>query len=651
MQFKKFEIHNFKNLEAVVLNWEDISILIGENNTGKSSVLLALQWFLSGKQIKDKALFRNEQYDSENAIELIGFFDNLSESEKLSPAIQGRMSGDEWILKKRFWMEVVEGKEKWQECYYSYSNLEQFAGWPSNTRSWNNWPKQYSQYIEEVKTEIGRANVSNDAMEMLKIKIRRECPDLISSFTEWVPNPGGGGNWKSNANSVIPEFIYVPAVHEVSSETSAKEATTYGRLINLLIEEQLYRRPEFQQLNEQIKRVQALFTTDPEHPDWQRASEIDTLEQAISTRLSQVIDAKAKIETSDINISSFILPGTALRIDDGFLTEVEAQGHGLQRTLIITLLQLLNEYQIQKATQEDGESSTEAILVVHEPEVHLNSRIVSTVASQISTRMTETSTTPTEVREQQKLQEIQKPVIFGIEEPEIYLHPQMVRKMKDVLVNLSQNDRYQVICTTHSPVFIDMADNHRSVIRLEKDDLRKVSAFQVSEEIFTGNTADDERQRLRMVTEFDASVNELFFAKRVVLVEGDTELAVLQKAADLFGVFSDPMGRRDITFINCHGKTTMPLFIKVLNNFKIKYAVVHDIDKGKAERKNNDEIAREVNDRSNIITFHPNIERVLGYPPSGKDKPINALRRLLSLHSEHKIPSEFEDKVRQIFSV
>ena len=59
MKLSKFQIKNFKNLGNANFGWNEIIFLIGENNCGKSSVLHALDWFLSGKQIKDKSLFRD----------------------------------------------------------------------------------------------------------------------------------------------------------------------------------------------------------------------------------------------------------------------------------------------------------------------------------------------------------------------------------------------------------------------------------------------------------------------------------------------------------------------------------------------------------------------------------------------------------------
>ena len=600
MKLARFEIQNFKNLESVGFNWDDMAVLIGANNTGKSSVLQSLAVFLSGKQIKDKSLFRNEICNQANAINLTAHFADLNQHETEAIAVRGRMYQGQWILRKMFWLEADEDGDKWRECYYSYHEQEDFEEWPDNQRSWGNWPETYTPLIDEVKAEVGSNRVTNDAIEVLKEKVRQAVPQLVTTHTGWVENPGGGGNWKSNANSIVPELVFVQAVHEATAETQAKDVSTYGKIVNLLIERRLAQREEFRDLQQQIDRVKALFTPNPEHPEWQQAEEIRELEQAISEKLSEIIDARAKIETTELNIPSVILPATELKIDDGFLTAVTDQGHGLQRTLIISLLQVLNQY--SREAREAGESP-------------------------IPTRS----------------------VIFAIEEPEIYLHPQMIRKIKDVLSELSSDPSYQVICPTHSPILLDMAESHRSIVRFEKDSDRNITVKQVDDDIFSGPAAEEQRQQMRMIAEFDSSVNELFFADRVVLVEGDTEVAVFQAAADLMALFANPIQKHDTTFIDCRGKSSMVLFMQVLNHFKIPYIAVHDIDR--AGDDTNQLIADTARDKATVLTFDPDIEHVLGYSASGKGKPIKALNKLRELHAQNTLPQAFIDNVRAAYGV
>lgn len=82
MRLRRFEIRNYKCIEHVTLEWEDLIVLIGEKNAGKSSVLSAIAVFLNGSSIKDSSLFRRHQTDDANAIELVGHFDSLTDEEK-----------------------------------------------------------------------------------------------------------------------------------------------------------------------------------------------------------------------------------------------------------------------------------------------------------------------------------------------------------------------------------------------------------------------------------------------------------------------------------------------------------------------------------------------------------------------------------------
>ena len=53
MRLRHFTVHNFKAIRHLELDWDDLLVLIGENNCGKSCVLSALSIFLSGSAVKD----------------------------------------------------------------------------------------------------------------------------------------------------------------------------------------------------------------------------------------------------------------------------------------------------------------------------------------------------------------------------------------------------------------------------------------------------------------------------------------------------------------------------------------------------------------------------------------------------------------------
>jgi len=607
MRLCKFEIKNFKGLQNTSFEWDEIIILIGGNNTGKSTVLQALQWFLSGGQIKDEALFFDKLTDEEHAIELIGYFDQLTQEEKQAPAVRGRMNGEQWVIKKRFWLEMGNAEEterSWKELYYSFSSRETFVDWPDNETSWSNFSSNYQDLIDRIPNRGPRTNTQtrNELREL----VRQYKPELISQTEPlWIQNPGGGGNWKSNANSIIPRFILVKAVHDATDEANSKEASSYGKIISLIVEKKMMRRPEVVELRRQIENVLKLFCPDPEHPECQ-AIEIRDIQDRINERLNDVIGGITSIKTSDPDIRPILLPSTTLVIKDrpdSLETPIAHQGHGLQRTLIMTLLQILVEIQSEPEPDEEGTGESSVI-------------------------------TP-------------KPVILAIEEPELYMHPQMERKMRDTLYRLASKPRFQVICSTHSPIFLDMAQKHKSIIRVVKNSQRRVVFFQVSEELFEGDDAESERERLRLMATFNPTVNEVFFATRAVLLEEQTAIYAFERAAELVGIFDrHPHIRRDLTLIDCCGKRSIPMFQKVLNHFKIPYTVIHDEDRGNiSEEQVNSKIEQFLDipggQNKRYMIGPNNIEGMLGCADTGKAKPYKALKKVEELHMLGSLPSEF----------
>jgi hypothetical protein len=239
MRLHKFQIHNFKGIYESSLEWDDIVILIGENNAGKSTVLQALECFLSGNQIRDPILFHDHETDADHPLELTGHFDQLSEEEKMAQAISHRLSNGEWIIKKKFWQEKdADNQLVWKEQYYSFSSEEVFDNWPDSDNSWTNFPAEYQDLIEKIPERGARPN--NQTRQLLRELVRQSKPELVTqSQPEWIPNPGGGGNWKSNANSILPQLIFVRAVHEASDEAVSKEASAYGKIMRLIVERKL----------------------------------------------------------------------------------------------------------------------------------------------------------------------------------------------------------------------------------------------------------------------------------------------------------------------------------------------------------------------------------------------------------------------------
>ena len=76
----------------------------------------------------------------------------------------------------------------------------------------------------------------------------------------------------------------------------------------------------------------------------------------------------------------------------------------------------------------------------------------------------------------------------------------------------------------------------------------------------------------------NAAMNEVFFAKRVMLVEGPEDVIAVIATLKALGRITLRPEELEWTVVACGGKEAIPFFQRVLNAFSIPYRVIHDID-------------------------------------------------------------------------
>lgn len=228
----------------------------------------------------------------------------------------------------------------------------------------------------------------------------------------------------------------------------------------------------------------------------------------------------------------------------------------------------------------------------------------------------------------------EKPRILLIDEPESFLHPPLVRLAREALYSLASVSGWQVMAATHSPVFIDVSKPHTTIVAIKNN--AETSAFSVKENTFT----DNERENLRIIRSCHPTINEFFFARKVILVEGETETTVFSH------LFQDELHRHELVIINCMGKANLVLFAKILNQFGTPYIIVHDTDAPKAIRKKkpianamwkeNEKIfeivkhARTLGVLAEVISSIPDFERAYFDEEISEDKPFFAHQKMTS---------------------
>jgi len=243
--------------------------------------------------------------------------------------------------------------------------------------------------------------------------------------------------------------------------------------------------------------------------------------------------------------------------------------------------------------------------------------------------------------------------IFAIEEPEVFLHPQKARYFSEILEKLAENGN-QVFVTTHSPIFVKIY-RPEDVCLLRRTTQAGTYPIRKSKIEIATTT----RQQLRLFTEFDAQRNELFFAKRVLLVEGTTERTIFPLIARSLGF---DLNREGVSVVDCGGKTKIPLFVQIVTAFSIPFIVVVDEDIHKIEtswstekvkkveennkkhKKWNEDIVQAVGDTGNIFWLKPHLESIANLPQSEQTKVDRAIEKFSSIE-KLDIPKELSDAI------
>jgi len=226
--------------------------------------------------------------------------------------------------------------------------------------------------------------------------------------------------------------------------------------------------------------------------------------------------------------------------------------------------------------------------------------------------------------------------ILLIEEPESFLHPPIVRAAREALYGLSEVSEWQVLATTHSPVFIDVSKAHTTIVRVARSGPSQTRMFSTDRAAFS----DEERENLHMVRSCHPTVTEFFFADQVWLVEGETEQAVYSELLQR----SAADASRGVHIVNCMGKSNLVLFARILNQFGSSYTIVHDTDAPKSQRDGkwrrngmwtaNEEIAKVIQQPStgaakrSLVAQVPSFELHYFGCELAADKPYYAVREL-----------------------
>ncbi|MBT1279449.1 AAA family ATPase [Thermoanaerobacter sp. CM-CNRG TB177] len=210
--------------------------------------------------------------------------------------------------------------------------------------------------------------------------------------------------------------------------------------------------------------------------------------------------------------------------------------------------------------------------------------------------------------------------ILALEEPEIYLHPQAQRNLFRILREIVSTG-LQVIISTHSNNFVDTEffDSIGLVRKVDDPEnkgcqhttLTLVSKAELVEHCYRTGVPEG-KATIENITEYYKStsnyrLNEAFFARFLILVEGETEELALPEYLAAVGLNCDQKG---VSVIAVQGKNQIPKYWRLFGKFKIPMLVVFDNDDDGVDAKGSDNQKRKSN-KNLASCFGLQLEQIL----------------------------------------
>jgi predicted ATP-dependent endonuclease of OLD family len=545
-------IENFRCIKQSQLNCDELTVIIGRNGSGKSSFLKAIDIFYDVNSSISVEDFFNKEPRQEIVLRVT--YSQLKEDE--IKEFQTYIRENKLIVTKR----ISENDGKFIQKYFAAAmQIPEFAV-VRTTTSKTDKKNKLSELIASGKFTGLSGNIkSADAADELMTSYEAAHPELKQPIEKeeqfFGPKNIGGGKLDK-----YTKFVLVPAVREVGDEASDKKGTSLYQLLDLIVYRQVRAREDIRKFKEKFEtELKSLYNSD-------NLKELPRLSESITETLTKFSPgAKLNLNWEEIKPPELPLPkAIPTLVDDDFEGDISRKGHGLQRALIITLLQ-------QLALTAPYDNSSEA---------HSS-----------------------ESAETKDIDVIEPDLILAIEEPELYLHPLRCRYLSRLLSELSVKEdrtgRNQILCATHSPFFIDLYkfDQIRFICKQKKPedicansivtqysleqaakDLEKIT--EPDERVFT-----KESFRAHALPLMDTIANEGFFADAVVIVEGFGDMGVLWAMQDILKMDWPSLG---IAIIPARGKNNIDRPVVIFRGFQIPTYFIFDADsryKGKKEEQ------------------------------------------------------------------
>lgn len=580
MQIYSLTIEGFRKHLKTKIIFSDSTFLIGENNVGKSSILYALDYLLGAKT----NIPIDEFYALEDSGERKVVVDNIVFTAEFRRIPK---EANSWRGFKGRLLQYEPDKNDPLDTGLKFIYRKTFPkGGKVKIETFEN-PKSLKSEFENCTCiqDFLNAGLSEDQLtdDIKKIKydkkltakeralfnVIEEIFDIDDSQECWVENPGG---IPQNVLSKLPKYLLIP-VQDSEGEISGTSGTlqkTLNELFNEVREKSENYKLAQEYLNKLAKEL------DPSDESTEISKMIGEINGIISDVFPHTgISAEANLSDAD----KVIKPAFDIQMNSNVSTPSNLQGTGLIRSTVFALLRY-------KALRDNKKDTMQ-----------------------------------------------ERQLIIGFEEPEIYLHPNAISKMRDTIYSLAESGNNQIVCTTHSPYMIDLNKkpkqtlNRLSLTTCDFGESRALTVesipFNITKEFL--ELQEDDKNYIKMLLRVEDAIAKCFFVKKVLIIEGDTEQVVLSETiSKIPGNLKNEI-LSDWYILRARGKAAIIPLIKYLRAMQIDIYVMHDKDENTPGAvKFNEPIRQALDNDSHLFVLENCVEDVLGYTAPASNKPYKA---------------------------
>lgn len=525
MKIENVRIQRLRGYDDVSIDFNEYTCFVGANGAGKSTVLCALNIFFRQTENTGTDLLKLDKEDfyrgsTEEPIRITVTFGGLSD--RALEVFKDYARGGSLVITAQATFSEDTGRadvKHFGQRLGMAAFKPFFAAFGDGASAAD--LKVLYEGLREAFSELPKAGTKEaNKSQLLEYEASRpgEC-ELIPSEDQFY-----GVSKGANRLAEFVQWVYVPAIKDAVSEQVEAKDSALGKLLARTVRAKTNFSDVLDALRiETSNRYQELL-------DANQAA-LDEISQSLTVRLAEWAhpDTSLRLQWQQERDKSVRIdePWAHVKVGEGqFAGKLARLGHGLQRSYVIALLQELAAI--------DGDDGPRLLL--------------------------------------------------AIEEPELYQHPPQARHLSGVLAKLSMENA-QVMVSTHSPYFVsgEVFQDVRMVRRPSNEGSATVtwsqlSAISADMESATGKPFGKPSGVIAKLQQtLQPNLTEIFFASRVVLVEGREDVAYLQTYLQLSGLWDD-FRKHGCHIVPADKKSEMLRPLIVAKHTNIPAFVVFDAD-------------------------------------------------------------------------